>query len=253
MELSTHHNFFSANSSGYRQFRPDYPNELFQYLAMLSDGHDKAWDVATGTGQAAKGLAVHFEKVFASDISEGQLKQAEQKNNIQYFVGSAEQTKIPDASIDIISVAQALHWFDTEPFFQQVDRVLKPGGLLAVWSYQLFSINSEIDAITHRLYSHTLKGYWSPRRKLIETNYQTIDFPYNMLSVPNFYIEKTWSFDQVIGYLNTWSAVKRYMEQEEANPVAAIKQKLAFAWCDTHHMKKIKWPLNLIVCRKPQI
>ena len=244
-------NYFSKDPDSYRQFRPEYPAELFRYLAMLCNEHELAWDVGTGSGQAAIGLAPHFEKVFASDISQPQLKSAIRKSNINYYMGSAENIKAVDGSIDIITVGQALHWFDVEQFFEQVDRVLKPGGILAVWCYELFNINADLDLIIHNLYQKKLKDYWPTERKLVENGYNDITLPYPLIPVPEFSMEQTWSFPQVIGYINTWTAVKNFIEQEEYNPVDQLLKKITFAWCDTGHMKKIKWPLNLMVCRKP--
>lgn len=246
------HNHFSQIAGEYQKFRPDYPSELFQYLAMLCDEHNNAWDVATGTGQSAYKLAQHFDRVFASDISAKQIEHAKQKSNINYFVGSAEDAKLPDNSLDIITVSQALHWLDIDQFFQQVERVLRPGGILAVWSYQLFEVNSHLDSIIHKLYNETLDGHWSQRRLMLDNNFADVEFPYPKIEAQAFKMEQTWSFDHVKGYLNTWAGVQNYIQKEQASPLEGIEEQLRFAWCDTNHLKKVAWPLHLIVCRKPE-
>lgn len=247
------HNHFSKIAGEYQKYRPDYPNDLFQYLAMLCDEQNNAWDVATGTGQSAYKLAQHFDRVYASDISSEQIEQAQKKVNIKYFVGSAEDAKFPDNSLDLISVAQALHWFDIDKFFLQVERVLRPGGILAVWSYQRFEVNSHIDKLIEQLYSKTLEGFWSERKLMINDNYSEVVFPYEKIEAQDFYMEQTWSFEHVKGYLNTWSAVRSYLAQEKMNPILEIEEALKFAWCDTNHLKKVRWPLKLIICRKPEV
>lgn len=243
---------FANNAENYRRYRPDYPDQLFHYLAMLSDNHENAWDVATGNGQAAIGLAQSFSKVYASDISTRQLENAHQRKNIKYFVGRAEQCKFPDESMDIITVAQALHWFDIDKFFAEAKRILKPGGILAVWNYQLLQINHEVDAVIRHLYENVLKNYWPNQRETLENNFSDYQFPFQTIPTPDFKVEKTWTFDQVIGYLNSWSATQNYIQQEQKNPISQLSQKLIFAWCDTNHMKKVQWPIKLTVCRKPE-
>ena len=220
----------TSNAENYRRYRPDYPERLFHYLAMLSDNHDAAWDVATGNGQAAIGLAQHFSTVYASDISSRQLEFAHKRSNIQYIVGKAEQGKFPDESIDIITVAQSLHWLDIDKFFSEAKRILRPGGVLAVWYYQLLEISLEVDAVIRYFHDQVLSDYWPIQRKALDNNFADYQFPFATIATPDFTIEKTWTFDKVLGHLNCWSATQNYIQQEGKNPLEPLRQKLASAW-----------------------
>ncbi len=244
-------NYFSEIAQQYERNRPDYPSEIFQYLAMVCDGHDTAWDVGTGTGQAAIQLAKQFDTVIATDESVEQLAHAKKAPNIIYRHEAAERASLEDESVDIVTVAQALHWFDFDAFMQEVDRVLKPGGIFAAWSYSLVSINPEADKIIKKLYQDILGDYWSERRQWVNQGYDNFEFPNQLLIPPKIKMEVTWSYQQFADYLRTWSAVHTYKKQEGEDPVNLILQPLEFAWCDTGHMKKCNWPLSFKIFRKP--
>ncbi len=175
---------FSDQSGDYLRYRPSYPDALFAYLAEISPTRHLAWDCATGSGQAAQGLSAHFEKVIATDASAAQIDSAIPTANVHYRVASAESSGLPDHSVDLVTVAQALHWLDLERFYDEVRRVLKPGGLLAVWSYNLLRTDSAIDAQVDAFYSRTVGPYWPPERRWIENGYRDLPFPFPEMAPP---------------------------------------------------------------------
>lgn len=214
---------FSHNSSNYAQFRPTYPNEVFVFLETILMGRERVWDCATGTGQVAEKLVDLFDVIEATDLSENQLKNAVFHPKIQYSCQVAEETNFPDQYFDCITVGQAIHWFDFEKFYAEAKRVLKPAGLLVVLGYGNIQLGKEeMQKIIQKLYSETLNGYWDPERHFIDENYQTIPFPFEEVSHPEFQIQKTWNCEQLLGYLNTWSAVKHYKDKHQINPIDLI-------------------------------
>lgn len=223
---------FADNASAYHQFRPHYPDELFQYLFSLSEKHELAWDVGTGNGQAAIALSEYFREVIATDLKQEQLDVAEHRENIQYIACPAEKAPISDYSLDLITVAQALHWFNLNNFYAEVRRTLKPGGILAAWCYNLPSISPAIDAVVHHLYADILGDtYWPKERHYIDENYQTIPFPFPKIKTPRFTIERSLNFTQWIGYLNTWSALHEYQNKNKGkNPLDFIIHDLEKIW-----------------------
>lgn len=156
MTTANFKNYFSGSSTQYGKYRPQYPKGLFKYLASVSPDNDKAWDCACGTGQSSLGLNEHFKEVVATDASENQIVKAIKKPGITYQISPAEKTQIANEEIDLITVAQALHWFNIESFFKEADRVLKKNGILAVWTYNLLEINEILDKIISDLYNETL-------------------------------------------------------------------------------------------------
>ncbi len=238
---------FSGASHDYQRNRPGYPAALFAFLAAHAPSRHCAWDCATGTGQAALQLARHFEQVIATDGSATQIASAVRAANIDYRVATAEASGIESASIDLVTVAQALHWFDIPRFFAEARRVLKPGGLIAIWSYNLLTIEPAIDAVLAHLYGPLLDGYWPPERKLVEADYRDIEFPFRPLATPAFVMESRWTLAQLLGYLRTWSAVRRYQHERGSDPVAAIAEALRPLWGEAESVKTIHWPMPLRV------
>lgn len=241
---------FSGNSDAYSEFRPVYPDELYSYLSSLCTAHDRAWDCATGTGQAAVGLSSYFSEVIATDASATQIDSATKNNNITYRVASAENSGIENNSIDLITVAQAVHWFDLNRFRKEVDRVLKPGGVIAVWSYGLLAINDDIDRVINNLYGPVLEDYWPKERRFIEEGYRNVEFPYEKIKSPQFVMSTNWELSQLIGYLSTWSAVKEYITQQGINPLEEIYKELRGVWGNESKTYSVQWPLNLLVWQK---
>lgn len=236
---------FSETAAGYARFRPRYPETLFDYLAGTAPRRARAWDCATGSGQAAIGLAKHFERVIATDASAGQIAHALPNRRVDYRVAPAEKSGLEPGSIDLVTVAQALHWFDIPAFFQEVKRVLAPGGLLAVWCYQLFTIDPAIDRIVRRFYAETLGPYWPPERKMIEEGYRSIPFPFSELQTPSFEIESSVTMGQLGGYLRTWSATRRYLAERGDDPMAYLLSLLAEVWGDPGTPRQMRSPLRL--------
>ncbi len=243
-------NYFSGIAQQYHHNRPEYPAEIFQYLSMLCDDRQSAWDVATGTGQAATHLVQQFNQVIATDNSQEQIAHAKKLGNIDYRHENAESSSLADSSVDLITVAQALHWLDFDAFMAEAKRVLKPGGVFAAWCYSLVHINPEVDKTIDHLYSEILKSYWSKRHQWLDQAYDNFDFPYPLINSPDIKMESTWTYQQFVAYLRTWSAVQKYLQQEAIDPIQQILQPLEFAWCDTGHMKKCQWPLHFKIFRK---
>ncbi len=239
--------YFSCASDDYRKFRPTYPAVLFDYLAATTRENERAWDCATGSGQAALQLAQRYRRVIASDASAQQIENTLAADNIEYRVMPAEHTDIAPRSVDLVTVAQALHWFDPEKFFAECRRVLKPGGLLAVWSYNLLTIDEATDDIINHLYSSTLGKYWPEERRQVENAYGDVDFPFPLLSGPEFQMRTRWTLEQLLGYLGTWSAYLIYKEQTGRDPLIEIHESLRAAWGNPLRQKTIKWPLSLLL------
>jgi ubiquinone/menaquinone biosynthesis C-methylase UbiE len=242
--------YFSDNSAQYGQYRPHYPKEVFQYLASVSPSNDKAWDCACGTGQSALGLSEHFQEVVATDASEKQIVKAIKKTGITYQVSSAEKTQIGNEEIDLITVAQALHWFDIELFFKEAGRVLKANGVLAVWTYNLLEINRNLDNIISHLYNETLREYWPPERKMVEKGYKGIVLPFTAISPPSFKMHAEWNLFQLIGYLKTWSALKKYKNENQSDELTNILKTISTFWGNPDDTKTITWPLTIIIHQK---
>lgn len=234
---------FSTQSAGYSKFRPDYPKTMYQYLSDTAQGHDMLWDCATGTGQAARGLSSHFTDVVATDASEKQVAEAIGPDNVYFRVATAENSGLAPASVDLVTVAQALHWFAGEGFYREVKRVLKKNGIIAVWSYNLLRIEEGIDQLVNHFSDEFLASYWPPERQLVRDNYQTIAFPFHGVVVPDFHMTANWSRDDLMGYLATWSSVVRFKTAHGHDPLDEIRDELVELWPDASDYKKITWPL----------
>jgi ubiquinone/menaquinone biosynthesis C-methylase UbiE len=238
---------FSGHAVEYAKFRPHYPDELFEYLASISPRHELAWDCATGNGQAAVGLARHFKSVIATDASAQQIESAEPNDRISYRVAPAEASGIDSSSVDLILVAQALHWFDFDAFFTEAKRVLNGNGVLAISSYKVLEIAPEIDAIIWKFYRETTGPYWPPERELVETDYKDIKFPFAELLPIRFEMRERWNLHQLAGYLRTWSATQKFIASRGFDPVDSVVEELGTVWKNSEEVREIKWPLQLRV------
>ncbi len=236
--------YFSAVAATYGKYRPRYPIELFKYLAELAPDHQRAWDCGTGSGQAAIALTDFFEEVIGTDISQSQLDHAQPHPQVKYQVGKAEATEIPDQSIDLLVSAQAVHWFDIEAFYQEVRRVLKPNGVIAIWCYGLLSVNADIDVFVEELNTKILGSYW-PQRTIEDHTYSNIYFPFDEFPRRNFKIEAEWTLEDLKSYFGTWSAVDRYKKQNSSDPLSLIQADLLRLWGDPHQPRQITWTLYL--------
>lgn len=241
---------FSNMAKTYATYRPQYPSELYAWLASISPNTELAWDCACGTGQASLGLAGQFQRVIATDASEQQIAAAEAHTKIQWRVAPAEASGLADHSVDLITVAQALHWFDLDKFYAEAQRVLKPNGVLAVWTYGVLKIaEPRIDALAQDFYSHTVGPYWPPERAIVESGYSALTFPFQELAAPKFSMQLNWSKAQLMGYFRSWSATDRYIKARGTDPVSLLEEQLAPIWDETTSYLT-EWPLAFRVGRK---
>jgi ubiquinone/menaquinone biosynthesis C-methylase UbiE len=240
---------FSRQSGAYTQFRPRYPRELFEHLASLPATRELAWDCGTGNGQAAVDLAEWFQHVIGTDASANQLAHALPHPRVEYLLAAAEHPPIESGVVDLITVAQAVHWFNLDRFYAQVRRVSRRGAVLAVWSYGLAYITPEVDRVVHHLYEEVVGSYWPPERKVIEQRYETIAFPFEEFVTPAFDMRAEWTLADLVGYLSTWSSVQAYISQHNSDPVALVNDDLAAAWGDGHVARPVHWPLYMRVGR----
>ena len=237
---------FSKQSCDYARYRPGYPKALFDWLRTLTPAHEVAWDVGTGNGQAAVELAGFFPRVVATDPSTEQIKNAIARANVSYHVQAAEKSDLADRSVDLITVAQALHWFDFERFYPEVKRVLKPNGVFAAWTYTLNQVSPEVDAVVRHYYQDIVGPYWPAERKFIDESYRTIPFPLQEIQAPPIRMQTQWSLSDYIGYLHTWSATQRFQQTHLKNPVEEIAASLSSAWGE-HAQRTILWPIHMRV------
>jgi len=247
--ISTFKDNFSIQAADYAKFRPHYPPGLFRYLTDLCPERERAWDCGTGNGQCAVALAEFFNEVIATDASQKQLDNAKLHPRVQYRLAPAEQSGLDADSLDLITVAQALHWFRIEDFWNEVRRTLHPGGVIAVWCYVFLEVAPTIDALLNRFYSQIVGPYWDFERKLVEEGYRSISFPFAEIEEPAFAIETSWSMIHLLGYLRSWSATQKFMAVNNSDPTEIIAAELAAAWGDPSELRRVRWPLSVLVGR----
>lgn len=244
----TFRDHFSRQANLYSIYRPTYPPELFEYLAALPPARRRAWDCATGSGQAAVGLSPYFDEIIATDASPQQIAHAMPVENVRYVVAPASKSGIEDETVDLVTVAQALHWFDVDEFFSEAKRVLKSDGLLAVWGYgDPVLEESRLNAILHAFNRGTLERYWTGNRALLLGGYRTLSFPFREIKTPNFRLEKDWTLDELIGYMRTWSATSRFIADRGYDPLPDVRSDLAGLWGTAGTKHLVAWPLFLRV------
>ncbi len=245
---------FSAAAPDYARYRPRYPRELFEFLASLCARRSLAWDCATGSGQAAVGLAPFFEKVVATDASPQQIGNAARGPKIDYRIAAAEESDLDSESVDLVTVAQALHWLDLPRFHAEVHRVLVPEGVVATSCYYRLHADPAIDAIVRRYQDETVGPYWPPERALVARGYASLPFPFAEVQAPAFAIEKRWDLSGLLGYLGTWSATRRCREATGRDPLREVASDLLAAWGDPSAPRTIRWPLEVRVgrCSRPE-
>ena len=235
---------FSNQAKIYAAYRPRYPADLYDFILSWVENRNAAWDCATGNGQTATELAKYFKNVFATDISQKQIEHAVEAENIFYSLQPAEHTSFGNNSFDLITVSQALHWLDTGKFYNEAKRVAKPGAWITVWMYSLPAIAPPIDElITERYYRETLGSYWEYERKYVDDNYTTLPFPFTEFATPGFQIVLYWTIDELSGYLNSWSALQKFIASNQYNPVDDLVSKIKPYWKE--EKMRINFPLYL--------
>jgi len=245
------HDHFSGVARSYADFRPHYPASLFDFLATQVPATSTVWDCACGNGQATVDLARRFAKVIGTDASAEQIASATKQANIEYRVATAEQSGLPDHSVQLITVAQALHWFHFDHFYAEVNRVLVPGGKIAVWAYGINTVEGDaIDALVQDYYANIVGPYWPPERKFIEDGYRTIPFPFAEITPPPFQMQAQWNLDELLGYFSTWSATNRYIKANGHNPLEKLSADLKTVWGNLQHPRRVVWPLAVRIGTK---
>jgi len=244
--MNTFKDHFSGHADRYREARPTYPPELFAWLARQTPDNELAWDAGCGNGQATVALAGHFQRVIGTDPSANQIAAAEPRGNIDYRVEPAEQPSLHDTSASLVTVAQALHWFDHARFYAAVKRVLKPGGVFAAWTYADCSTGeAAIDRAKDHLYVDLTGKYWPPERVHVDSGYTTLPFPFVEIASPPFEMTARWTAEEFLAYLRTWSATQRYLKTEGVDPVRLIEPDLRTAWGDPALARSVRWTFSV--------
>lgn len=238
---------FSRIAGNYATFRPHYPAELFRHLAGLCAQRDRAVDCGTGNGQAAIGLAAHFTGVVAIDPSAEQIHSAVAHERVSYAISPAERIPVENGSVDLITAAAAAHWFPHEEFHAEVRRVLKPDGVIALWTYWNAHISPQVDAVLEYFQTQVVGAYWPPERRYVNSAYRELPFPFTELPMPAMDVRMTWSPEHFIGYLGTWSAVENYRSVHGADPIDLVRAELRSAWGEGE--RPVRWPLAMRVGR----
>jgi len=237
---------FSRQAADYAKFRPRYPREMFEYLGAVAPSHKLAWDCGTGNGQAAVQLAKVFDHVIATDASEKQIANAHPHERARYRVAPAENSGIGSGTIDLIMVAQALHWFDLDRFYAEARRVLKPDGVLAASAYNLLHVEPAVDEVVNRYYYEVVGPFWPPERRLVE-QFTDLPFPFQEIDPPKFEMIAQWNLDHLLGYLRTWSSTQRFIAARGTDPLQEISHQLRNAWGPAEQIRKVIWPMILRV------
>jgi SAM-dependent methyltransferase len=241
---------FSGHAGDYAVHRPGYPPELFAWLAEQAPDRDVAWDCATGNGQAAIALTKYFDQVVASDASTEQIGHAAVHPQVTYRVEPAEASAFAAESISLVTAAQAYHWFDHSAFHREAGRVLKPAGILAIWTYPLARIDDRVDALVLDIYDRQLEGYWPREREYVDRAYRDFTLPWPELEPPDFEMTAKWTLPALLGYLGTWSGMKRFEADRGFSPLEAMRDAFESDWGDPDEVKTVRWPVILRVCRK---
>lgn len=236
---------FSRDSRAYARFRPRYPAALFDWVAGLPAGHRVVWDCGTGNGQAATMLAPHFGLVAASDPSVAQLQAAEPHPGVRYFAATERASALRGGRVDLVTAAQAFHWFDPAAFFKEVDRLLAPGGALAVWCYSTLIAPPEIDPVIRHFYHETVGPWWPADRWKVDDGYRHCDFPIDEAAMPAMAIESALTLPALLGYVRTWSAVGRFVQEQGRDPVVELEAALGPVWGNPDTEQPIRWPIAM--------
>ncbi len=238
---------FSVQAKEYSKYRPTYPKELFEFLSSIVDKNERAWDCATGSGQCATGLVDFFDEVIATDASVSQIENAVQHPKIKYSVATAEESGLPSEYVDLITVATAIHWLDTEKFYPEAKRILKPNGVLAVWVYYESFVEDKINSVFEK-FSDIVRNHWHASAQNAWNFEERIHLPFEKVTMPEIIMEKNYSCKDYMNYLFTWSSAQNYLKEKNENPVSLIEDELRKAWGDAERI--VKWKLKLKAGRK---
>ena len=237
---------FSARATLYAAYRPHYPDSLFRFVAGLTSGHHTVLDCGTGNGQAAVGLVDHFDRVIATDASPSQIENATPHERIEYRVAPAESSGLPARSVDLVTAAQSLHWFDPAAFFSEARRVLVRDGAIAVWGYgDPVLDDARLHETLHSFNRGLLEPYWNAERRILLDGYRAVSFPFDEVDTPTLQLEMRWTLPELVGYLRTWSAAARYAAEHGTDPVKQVEKSLAADWGDPAARRVIRWPLAM--------
>jgi len=235
---------FSKQSDDYARFRPTYPEALFDALFAQVADFDCAWDCATGNGQAAISLAKRFRRVVATDLSEAQIQNAKPHERVEYRCESCEKTSLADQSVSLITIAQAAHWFRFDEFYREVSRVLKPGGVIALFGYHFATSElPEVDLRVEAFAKETLGPYWKPQNRILWNGYREIPFPFEEIEFPKIDLSVEMSLEGLVGYISSWSATQLYREQTGQDPIPPFRDSLQALWGDGRKTLRLNWEL----------
>ena len=240
---------FSPFAREYARSRPTYPPELFDYLASLLEQRGLAWDCATGNGQAALELARLFERVVATDVSAEQIRHATPHSRVEYRVAPAEGSGLEPDSVDLLTVAAAVHWFDLGRFGAEARRVVRRGGVLAAWSYHVGRMEPPFGEILDHFYTDVVQPYFAPGARLVDEGYRNLDLPGEPISPPQFWMRADWTLDQMLAFIGTWSGTREYTRQRGESPLPLVSQLLERIWGDLATVQTLRWPLDMRVSR----
>lgn len=247
--MTTFKDHFSGHAAQYREYRPHYPDSLFEIIAEHAPARTAVWDCGCGNGQASVGLARYFGTVYATDASAQQIAAAEQHPRVAYSVATAENSGLPDASVDAVLVAQALHWFDFERFYDEVERVARRGALFVAVAYRLAEITPEIDPILQRFHDETVGPFWPADRAHIDSSYRDIPRRFPPVDLPPVVMEAEWTLEQLLAYLGTWSSVQRMQKDTGQDPLPALREEVLPVWGEPDMPRAVRWPLIMLAGR----
>ncbi|NVD39019.1 class I SAM-dependent methyltransferase [Ensifer sp. HO-A22] len=243
-------NWFDKGGSAYALFRPEYPAALSRFLADTVHHRGCALDVGCGNGQLTCQLAEHFARVVGADPSRDQIANAHRHVNVDYICAPAELLPLPDDSVDLVTAAQAAHWFDRPSFYKEASRIAAKGAVIALVSYGTMRLApADLQERFDRFYKDEVGPYWPPERKLVDSGYADIDFPFEAMDYPEMAIDRAWELGEVLGYISTWSAVRRINEAGREDILEAFVHDISDLWGDPTRKRPVWWPINMRVGR----
>jgi SAM-dependent methyltransferase len=241
-------NHFGPRATQYAAWRPHYPDELLDYVAAVSGDTDLVWDCGTGNGQAAVGLAGRFTRVVATDASADMIAQAVPHPHVTYRVATYD-SGLAAHSANLVTVAQALHWFDLEVFLSEARRVLRRHGVLAAWCYGLFGVGPGLDELIVRFAHGTLAPFWPAERRFVDDEYRSFVLPLNELVPPRFEISESWGLSEFTRHVRTWSGTARCIASVGDAPVEAFEAAISERWGDPDLHRTVRWPIHMRIGR----